>query len=131
MLALAPGWELDVERGPDWLLARLKCPGRSSGDLAFDTPPLAKTLWAVLEQHFTYRLVLELDQVDLLNSHLIGQLVELYKRIREHDGVLRLCGLSAYNRQVLRACRLENRFWAYHNREEAVLGTRRLIRQPK
>ncbi len=132
MLALAPGWELEVQRGPDWLLVQVKnSPGKSKKPVSA-TPPLAKTLWSLLEQHFTYRLVLELDQVDLLDSYLIGQLVKLYNQIREHDGVLRLCGLSAYNRRVLRTCRLDNRFWAYHNREEAVLGSRRsTTRQPR
>ena len=42
-----------------------------------------------------------MDEIAVLDSTLIAQLIQLYKRIREHDGVLRLCGLSAYNRRVL------------------------------
>ena len=81
MLATAPGCELDVERGPDWLLVRVR-----RMDLAeSDAPPFAEQIWCLLEQHFTHRLVLELDQVRLLNSHLIGQLIQLYRRIAEHD----------------------------------------------
>jgi len=83
-----------------------------------------------LERHFTYRVVLELDQVSVLNSHLIGQLVQLYRRIRQHDGVMRLCGLSPYNLEVLRTCRLEDRFLPYRDREEAVMGGSR-PRQPR
>ena len=115
MLAVAPGWELEVERGPDWLLVRIRSLDRASTE-----PPLADAIWELLERHFTYRAVLELDQVQLLNSHLIGQLVRLYRRIREHDGVLRLCGLSPYNLTVLRTCHLEARFPPYRDREEAV-----------
>ncbi len=118
MPAIAPGWELEVERGPDWLLVRVK----QSDEERAETPPLEGVLWDLLQQHFTYRLVLELDQVDLLNSYLIGQLVALYKRIREHDGVMRLCGLSPYNRRVLHTCRLDERFLPYQDRREAVLG---------
>ena len=118
MLAIAPGWELEVERGPDWLLVKVKSPGGAAGD----APPLADGLWDILQRHFTYRLVLEMDQVNVLNSYLIGQLVRLYKLIREHDGVMRLCGLSAYNRQVLRVCHLDDRFLPYRDREEAVMG---------
>ena len=117
MLAVALGWELDVERGPDWLLVRIR-----SSDRASTEPQLAEGLWNLLERHFTYRVVLELDQVSVLNSHLIGQLVQLYRRVRQHDGVMRLCGLSPYNLEVLRTCRLEDRFLPYRDREEAVMG---------
>ena len=118
MLAIAPGCELDVERGPDWLLVRVR-----NLDLAeSDTAPLAERLWHLLQQHFTYRLVLELDEVQVLNSHLIGQLDQLYRRIEEHDGVMRLCGLSSHNRQVLHACHLDDRLLPYGDRQEAVMG---------
>jgi anti-anti-sigma factor len=117
MLAVAPGWELDVERGPGWLLVKIKSLDRDATE-----PPLAEGLWDLLERHFTYRVVLELDQVSLLNSHLVGQLVQLYRRIRQHDGVMRLCGLSPHNLDVLRTCRLDDRFLPYRDREEAVMG---------
>jgi anti-anti-sigma factor len=118
MLATAPGCELDVDRGPDWLLVRV----RNLGSDAVDPPRLADQLWSLLQQHFTYRLVLELDQLLVLNSHLIGQLIDLYKRIRQHEGVLRLCGLSPYNRRVLHTCCLEDRLPAYESRVDAVTG---------
>jgi anti-anti-sigma factor len=117
MLAVAPGWELDVQRGPDWLLVRVNSLAES-----LEEPPLAEVIWEVLERHFTYRVVLELDQVNVLNSHLVGQLVQLYKLIRQRDGVMRICGLSPYNRIVLRTCRLEDYFLPYRDREEAVMG---------
>ena len=119
MLAVAPGWELDVQRGPDWLLVKVK---NQSEEIEAESPPLADWIWDLLQCHFTYRLVLELDQVGLLDSHLIGQLVRLYQRICEHDGVMRLCGLSRRNRQVLRTCRLSEYFLPYGSREEAVMG---------
>ncbi len=125
MQTIAPGWELDVNRGPDWLLVKIK----SLKAEANQVPPLAESLWELLHRHFTYRLVLELDQVNVLTSHLIGQLVQLYRRIREHDGVMRLCGLSAYNLRVLQTCRLDGHFAPYHDREEAVKGCCR--RRPK
>ena len=88
MLAIAPGCELDVERGPDWLLVRVR-----NLDLAeSDAPPLAERLWQLLEQHFTYRLVLELDGVQVLNSHLIGQLAAVVpadRGARWRDAVVR------------------------------------------
>jgi anti-anti-sigma factor len=118
MVATSPGCELDVDRGPDWLLVKV----RSLDFDPTDPPHLAEQLWNLAQQHFTYRLVLELDRIKVLNSYLIGQLIQLYKRIQEHDGVLRLCGLSPYNRRVLHTCSLDDRFPPYESREEAVLG---------
>jgi anti-anti-sigma factor len=91
-------------------------------DASGENPPLAELIWGLMQQHLTHRLVLELDQVPLLNSFLLEQLRQLYRKIYEHDGVMRLCGLSPYNRRVLHACRLDESFQPYHDRQEAVLG---------
>jgi hypothetical protein len=121
MIQLAPGWELDVDRGPDWLFVRVRCP-----DLPVDElPPLADSIWRLMSQHFCYRLVLELEEIHLLHSRLLGQLVLLHKRLANHEGgLLRICGLSLPNRVVLATSRLENRFPNYENREQAVMGHR-------
>ena len=121
MLAIAPGWEMEVDRGPGWLWVKLKSPHRD----ASDTPPLADELWSLLQRHFIYRLVLELDEVRLLHSYLLGQLVLLDKRIREHDGMMRLCGLSSFNQRILRLHGLDLRFPTYGDLEEAVMGCSR------
>jgi anti-anti-sigma factor len=119
MLATAGSCELEVERGPDWLLIRV----HDLVEDCFSPPLLAEQVWTLAQQHFTYRLVLELDRIKVLNSCLIGQLIQLDKRIHEHGGVLRLCRLSQYNRRVLRKCSLGDRFPAYENREDAVMGS--------
>ena len=87
---IAAGWRMDVDRGPDWMFVRLH-PAQNS---EIDDFSLAEQIWSVMEQSFTYRLVLELDQVAVLQSGLIAQLVLLSKRIHTHSGMLRLCGLS-------------------------------------
>jgi anti-anti-sigma factor len=121
MSAITPGCELEVDRGPDWLLVRVAEPDPTESE----TPNLAERVWDILRQHFTYRLVLELDQVRLLSSRLIGQLMQLNRRIDEHGGVMRLCGLSPHNRQVLRTCHLHHHFRSYTGRHEAVMGSDR------
>ena len=126
MLDLAPGWEVAVERGPDWLFVRIS----GADDDGSETPPLPVRLWSLLQEHLTHRLVLELDQVDALGSHLIGQLVLLQKWTSEHGGVLRLCGLSPRNRRVLKRCHLDGRFPAYGNRMDAVM-CRAAVRTPR
>jgi anti-anti-sigma factor len=124
MVSVSEGWKLDVERGPDWLFVRLHNPPA----IGQEGEPLAEQLWSLLEQHFMYRLVLELDDVQALRSSLIGQLVLLYKRIHQRGGMLRICGLGEAQRQALRSTRLDERFPCYKDREDAVMGDSRIIR---
>ncbi len=118
MVELAPGWPLTVERGPDWLFVH---PERRHPDVMSE-PPFAERIWNLMRQHFVHRVVLELDQIERLESHLIGQLVLLHKRVHSQGGILRVCGLSPANQQVLALSRLDDRFANFANREEAMAG---------
>ena len=120
MLDLAPGWSIRIDRGPDWLFVRLY------GQEPFDTDgiELSVRLWEALEQEFTHRLVIELDEIRLLRSHLVGELVRLHKRLQTKGGMLRLSGLSERNYDVLVSSRLADRFPRYRTREDAVMGYR-------
>ncbi|MFZ5832875.1 MAG: STAS domain-containing protein [Planctomycetota bacterium] len=126
MLAIATGCELDVERGPDWLFVRVRSFKRDT----LNSWHLADELWSLLERHSTHRLVLELDRVPTLNEHLVDQLSDLYARVHEHGGVLRICGLSEAGCRVLSACELVEHCHPYSCREEAVLG-HPLVRRPR
>ena len=42
MLAIAPGWELYVERGPDWLIVKIE-----SMDAGEKILPLAEIIWSL------------------------------------------------------------------------------------
>lgn len=120
MVQVATPWQFAVERGPDWLFVRLTPPANPLESAA----GVADQLWQMMQQHFVNRLVLEMDQVPLLSSDLIGQLVMLHKRIVMHGGLLRLAGLSRGNEDVLRMSRLDGRFPSYADRGAAVTGTR-------
>jgi len=104
-----------VERGPDWLFVRFR-PDLSRLD------DVADRLLALLDKHFIYRLVLEMDEVEVLPSLLIGQLIMLHKRILHHDGALRLCGLSPSCAEALHFCRLDQALPSFECREDAVRG---------
>ncbi len=135
LLELAPEWAVEIDRGPDWLFIRLQPPtgGHSASfdSASFDSAardhgefPLAELIWQRLEQSFCHRVVLELDSVPHLRSWMVGELVKLHKRLVSTGGMMRLCGLSPTNQEVLRACRLADRFPAYRNRTDAVMGHR-------
>ena len=54
---VSPGWDLEVERGPDWLFVRLGSYPVADSDM----PSLAGEIWSILDRCFVYRLVLQLD----------------------------------------------------------------------
>jgi anti-anti-sigma factor len=119
MVQAAQTWDIEVDRGPDWLFVRphgLSLRGQESG--------LAEHVWQLLEQSMTHRVVLELDDIGLLCSTVIGQLVLLQKRIHSQGGMIRLCGLSPVNQRVLAICRLSGCFPQYTDRNDAVMGGR-------
>ncbi len=104
-----------VDRGPDWLFVRLRPDPEHLDDLA-------ERLWKLLNQQFVHRLVLEMDEVDFLPSMLMGQLVMLHKRVLQHDGALRLCGLTPQCAAALHLCRLDQALPHFDCREDAVHG---------
>jgi anti-anti-sigma factor len=110
-------WGVDVNRGPDWLFVRLHPGTQDPGDMA-------DTLWKLADRHFIYRLVLEMNEVDVLPSRLMGQLVMLQKRVLQRSGALRLCGLSNHCAEALHFCRLDQALPTFNTREDAVLGER-------
>lgn len=114
-----PHWTTDVERGPDWLFLRVHAPPKQAGDA-----DLADTVWNTMQQHFAKRVVLEMNDLKLLHSRLIGQLVLLHKRICTNGGTMRVCGLSDASQAALRATRLDSQLPCYRDRTEAVMGSR-------
>jgi hypothetical protein len=117
-VSIAHGWEFEVERGPDWLFVRPRRPAKASPDSSV----FADQVWLILEQHFSHRVVLEMGEVGRLDARLIDQLLELYDRIHAHDGMMRICGLSSGNQELLKKRQLEGRFPRFQDREEAVMG---------
>ena len=104
-----------VDRGPGWLFVRLH-PDHEQMNA------LADRLWTLMNKHFIHRLVLEMDEVVFLPSQLIGQLVMLQKRVLQHEGSLRLCGLSPSCVDALHVCRLGQAMPNFACREDAVRG---------
>jgi anti-sigma B factor antagonist len=120
LLAVAPEWSVDIDRGPDWLFIRLRPPRHGdTGEIS-----LAEMIWEKLDQSFCHRVVLEFDDVTFLRSWMVGELVKLHKRLVSQGGMMRICGLSEASAGVLRACRLDDRFPAYRSRTEAIMGHR-------
>ena len=106
MIALetARHWSLEVERGPDCLLVKL-------GGRFHEDPHrirLADQLWELLRQHFTYRLVVQLGDVDFLTSYVLRELITVAQRVCAQGGMMRLCSLSRRDAKVLRRRALQS-----------------------
>lgn len=114
-------WMLHIDRGPDWIFVRpLGIPDADREGTRF-----AESIWEAMRANLAHRLVLELDALPALRSHMIGQLVLLCKRIHSAGGTMRLVGLSPRNEEILRAVRLDSGLPCYEDRESAVLGIRK------
>ncbi len=125
MVGMAPGIILRVERGPDWLFVKIGGPDSSTPSANSQaSPPLAEEIWSLLERNFTYRLVLECEELYPLDSECIGQLVLLQKKLAQQGGVMRLCGLREPARQSLTHARLDARMPNFRDRAEAIMGAR-------
>jgi anti-anti-sigma regulatory factor len=119
---LAQAWRMDLERGPDCLIIRL----RPSANGVIEDRELADALWRVLQQHLVNRLILEIDDVGDLQDDVLGELVKLSHQICERDGMLRICGLSERNRELLAENQLNEHVAHYACREEAMMRYRPL-----
>ena len=118
LVSTARHWDFEVERGPAWLFV---CPRQA--DLEASGPkPLADQVWALLEQNFTNRLVLELDEMPDIDVRMVDELLAVEARIAAAEGLLRLCGLSPAARQALARYDVDGRLHAFADRSEAVLG---------
>jgi hypothetical protein len=114
-------WDFAVERGPNWLLVRAENPTVD----AEDERSLVESLWAVMQEHLTYRLVLEFAEEQSLVPPLIRQLLELRQLAQFQHGCVRLCGMSRNERQRLRRSIYGRNLPVFRDRQDAVFGFRR------
>ncbi|MGA2619018.1 MAG: hypothetical protein ABSF26_15520 [Thermoguttaceae bacterium] len=120
MIALetAAQWSLEVERGPDCLLVKL-------GGRFHEDPHrirLADQLWDLLRQHFTYRLVVQLGDIDFLTTYVLRELITVAERVCAQGGMMRLCSLSRRDAKVLRRCAARSELPAYGSRQDALFS---------
>ena len=120
MQEIAPGWMMEMDRGPNWLFVRLLGkPEEGAGDI-----DLRQRLWDLLQLHFTSRLVLELNETPPLDRRFVDQLVELGSEINARGGKLKLCGVCDETRAALHDCAADVQLPIFQDREQAVLGYR-------
>lgn len=114
---MAAAWTIDSDVVRDWLWLRIAAVASENGSCETE---LADSLMAIAAQQANHRVILELTDGLFLSSLLAGQLVVLHKRVHLKGGMLRLCGLSQFNRDVLRLMGVLDRFQVYADRSAAA-----------
>jgi anti-anti-sigma factor len=117
-MPIASEWNYDVQHASEWLLVRVHGPPHGDADGA----ALAEHIWQLMQQHQANRVVVDLSDFKILRSVVVGQLVQLHKRVFTSGGIMRLAGLSDDKYSVLVACRLQDRFRQYGTAAEAMRG---------
>ncbi len=116
-------WWAVIERGPAWLFVHLEKPSsvyRSLADQLFSQDALADSVWTLLQNSRTSRVVLELDSIGLLEDELIGELLKLGEKVQGEGGLFRICGLSKTNLMKLHSSREAKNMPHFCSRSEAV-----------
>ena len=79
-------------------------------------------LWSIASRHFTYRIVLELEELREIPPAMVDQLVVLHERLAHSDGSLRICGMSVGPIRNLCEGDFDTALPVYGSQQEAVLG---------
>lgn len=81
-----------------------------------------KDLWRTYDEHGQHNILLDLHQVDFIDSIGISTLVNGLKQCRAKGGDLRLIGLQPSARAVFELMMLDRVFEIFETREEALKG---------
>ena len=118
---LAPGWQTELDHGPDWLFVKLYGPHGEDAD----TRTLAVSLHVLLDEESARRMVLELDEVEAISADFVHELLDLYDRLGAKGRLLRVCGVSCEHQKAIREVDCLCRLPQFRDRKEAVMGFHR------
>jgi anti-anti-sigma factor len=80
----------------------------------------AKDILHLLSNGTIRNVVLDFRRTDYYGSTALGFFVKLWKRVRERGGRMAFCGVSAHEREILRATNLEGLWPLCSSRQEAI-----------
>ncbi|MFM7184718.1 MAG: STAS domain-containing protein [Planctomycetota bacterium] len=113
--AARPGWDVAVERGPDWLFLRLESGTGGAGDGS-----LSDRLLGTIRANRAHRVVLELDRVESMDAALLDAIATVGTHVRGDGGLVRVCGLSEGNLRQLQTSAAGKELPHFESRSAAV-----------
>lgn len=85
-----------------------------------DINKLAETLFSLVEEQPSIRLMLSFSRVRHLSSSALGVLIRLHKRISESGGELRLCCIQPTIYEIFKITKLNKVFEIHEDKAQAV-----------
>ncbi len=106
-----------VERLDDVMVVHFH-DSKITGELAISG--LGDELYAVVDRPDCQKLVLDFSNVDFLSSAMLGKLVTINRKMKEKDGILRLCGVCPNIRLIFKYTALDTIFDIRDTQSDAV-----------
>ena len=90
-----------------------------SGEIDVHTAPELKERLSTLVEHGTYRLILDMEDVEFLDSTGLGALISGLKRVRAHDGSIDIVCTHSRILRIFDITRLDHVFDIYDTVDDA------------
>jgi len=84
--------------------------------------PELNTVLAELEEGGAKNVVIDLERLDYFGSVMLAAMHMMWKRVRENDGRMVLCGVSELGKEVLQIARFDTLWTICGRREEALIS---------
>ncbi|PKL47302.1 MAG: anti-sigma factor antagonist [Planctomycetes bacterium HGW-Planctomycetes-1] len=85
-----------------------------------DIKALEESIIPLIEGHVN--LVIDFSSVQFLSSAVLGLLIRISKKINEHKGKLKLCGISSRIYEIFKITRLDEIFDIHEDAKKAMLS---------
>lgn len=82
--------------------------------------PIAQTLRELIDQRRPQNVIIDFSRVRFLSSMMLGLLVDIWRRMKEYGGRVRICGIDPQLTRVFRITHLDRIFNFSSNLDSAV-----------
>lgn len=81
---------------------------------------ISSTVRDYITEHKPKKLLIDFDGVKFFSSQMLGVLVDVWRRLKEYDGMVRISGIDAQLSRVFRITNLDKIFEFYPDRKTAL-----------
>lgn len=112
---------LDIKIDDDVLIVLFRQPSISGiGEME----KIAETLRDLIRTHHTRKMVIDFSNVCFFSSQMLGLLVNIWRRMKDVEGILLISGINPQLTRVFRITHLDKLFDFYDDWEAAVAALR-------
>jgi len=112
---------LDIKKDNGVLIVLFKQPSISGiGEME----KIAESLQDLIRNHHTRKMVIDFSNVCFFSSQMLGLLVNIWRRMKDVEGSLLICGINPQLTRVFRITHLDKLFDFYDDLEAAVSSLR-------